>query len=188
MDEHPMTDDRSSTTTNPTEKRLSDRIGPRSVAKLLAVTLDTKHDGEDPDRAIAELLDTCLASVWRPEEGRHGAWSKLVKQLLRKNDPGGQRTIGGLLLDSQAPLATIKLIRDRAKTRAARESGEAEHAVMTMIYFAAIAHALVYHRVKITTYSRESLASSFEKLIGKTWIPADFVALFRRAATMCREK
>jgi hypothetical protein len=189
MDDRAMTDNRSNRQDHAAMKGLADRVEPRNVVRLLGITLDPERGDESKsDEMIAELLQARLAGTWLSGNAREGAWSRLVKQLLHKEGSDGRRSIGGLLLDPQAQLGTIRKIRDRAKAQAASESSEAEHAVMTMIYFAAIANALAYSRVKITTYSYESLESSFEKLARKAWIPVEFVELFRRAATACQEE
>lgn len=189
MDDHAIIDNRTNNQDSPAPKGLTDRVRPKSVARLLGITLDPKRSDEsDSDEMIAERLQARLAGVWLPDNDRERAWSKLVRQWLRKSSSSGQRTIGGVLLDPRAALCTIKEIRARAKARAASENSEAERAVMTMIYFAAIANAWVYRGAKITTYSYESLESSFEKLVRKAWMPADFVELFRRAVKVCQEE
>jgi hypothetical protein len=189
MDEHTMTDSRTNNQANRPAKPLVGDVKPQSVARLLGVTLNAERGEErDGDEGMAELLAARLAETWLAEDGKQGAWSKLRRQLLRKNGPDMPRPIGGLLLDSHAPLGTIRSIRDRAKARTARESSETERAAMTMIYFAAIANALVHRGAKITTYAVESLESSFEKLIRKSWMPVEFVGLFRQAAKVCREE
>jgi len=188
MDNQTMTNDGTDNRDNLVPNRLADGVRPQNVARLLGVTLDlTETDEPNSDPMMAELLRARLAGLWLPDRGRQGAWSKLVQQWLGRHNSDGQRTLGSILLDSRAQLSTIKEIRDRAKTQAARENSEPEQAVMTTIYFAAIANALAYRGAKITTYSYESLESSFEKLIRKVWMPADFVGLFRRAAGICRE-
>jgi hypothetical protein len=187
MDNDTTTDNRTNERNDAAKKTLADRMRPKSAARLLGITLGPEHaDGSNSDERMAELLQSRLAGTWLPDQAGEGAWSKLVRQLLHKNGSNGQRTIGGLLLDPQARLGTIKQIRDRAKAQAASEDAEAEHAVMTMIYFAAIANALAYRGAKITTYSYESLELSFEKLVRKAWIPAEFVTLFQRAAQVCQ--
>ena len=183
-----MTDSRTSNQVNQPPKLLARDVRPQSVARLLGIALDPKHaDQGRPDEGMAELLQARLAAPWLPDHARQRAWPKLVRQWLRKNGSDEQKAIGEILLDSRAQLSTIKEIRNRAKIQVARENSEPEQAVMTTLYFAAIANALVYRGAKITTYSYASLESSFEKLIRKVWMPADFVELFRRAATGCRD-
>jgi hypothetical protein len=189
MDEQMMTEHQANNQDNAVRKRLTDGVRPRSVARLLAVTLDPKCSDEgDSDETVAELLQARLAGAWLADSGKERAWSKLVRQVLRRSGSNGQRTLGGILLDPQAQLGTIKQIRDRAKARAASEDSEARQAVMTTIYFAAIANALAYRGARITTYSYGSLESSFEKLIRKSWMPAEFVELFRRARKACQKE
>lgn len=169
--------------------QFADPPEPRGVARLLGVTLEDKHSPEgNADERIGELLRIHLEGVWSLENGREPIWVKLLKPLLRKHGPGAPSTVGGLLLDPHTAVTTIKAIRNHAKKRAACEDSEAEHAVMTTIYFAATASALVFHGVKVTTYSHESLKTSFEKLISKAWMPANLIGLFQRAVDICQHK
>jgi hypothetical protein len=96
--------------------------------------------------------------------------------------------VADLLLDPHATLSVIKDIRRHAKEQAARTNDETEHAIMTTIYFAAIANRLAFHGQRITTYSYESLRSSFGKLRSKAWMPADLVGLFEKAEEACHNK
>lgn len=171
------------------QEQFADRLGPKSAARLLGVSLDDKDNEQVvSDEMIGELLQARLGGMWSPQNGREPLCSRLLRPILCKRGSDRQRTIGGLLLDSQTNVATIKAIRDHAKRRAASEHSEPEHAVMTTIYFAAIASALVFHEAKITTYSYETLKGSFEKLIRKAWMPANLVDLFRQTIEVCQQK
>lgn len=190
MDDPMTTDNQSTNPGGPPQGRLSDHLNPQGAARLLGISLDGANAGQrDPDETIGELLEAHLGRPWCVEdEARRRVWPRLVRQVLGRNGSPALRTVGELLLDRQAKLDTIRQIRDRAKAQAAREGSELEHAVMTTLYFAAIANALSYHRTKITTYSYASLESSFEKLIRKAWMPADLAELFRQAVKMCRQQ
>ncbi len=170
-------------------RRLIEQLRPHSAARLLGISLDDEDTGEcHREETIGELLEARLERVWQADEGHRRAGSRVMRQVLYRNGLPPPQTLGELLLDRQTKLGTIKQIRDRAKAQAARESSEAEHAVMTTIYFAAIAHGLLYRHMKITTCSYASLESSFEKLVRKAWMPADLAELFQRAAKLCRQQ
>ncbi len=188
--DNPVTTEVQSTSQNSLSYRwLARHLKPSSAARLLGISLDNKDVCEHhPNEAIGELLESHLDCVWYLDEGRQRIWPKLVRQVPRRNGSPAQATIGELLLDQQTKLSTIKQIRDRAKAQVVRASSEAEQAVMTTIYFAAIANGLVHRRMKITTCSYASLELSFEKLIRKAWMPAGLANLFRQAAELCRQQ
>jgi len=109
---------------------------------------------------------------------------RLQKDLL----PHGGKTLGEVLTDPKSDLAAIKKIREYAKTMAARKGAGTERAVAVAIYYAAIASALLFHNVKITTHSYELLDASFEKLIGKAWMSPELTQLFTKARKLCRKR
>lgn len=189
MDDPMTREDHSVSQGTSLHRRLVEQLRPHSVARLLGISLADEDTGTHRcDETIGGLLEAHLDHIWQADEGHRRAGPGLMRQMLCRNGLPAPQTLGELLLDRQTELGTIKQIRDRAKAQAARESSEAEHAVMTTIYFAAIANGLVYRHVKITTHSYASLESSFEKLIRKAWMPADLTQLFRRAAKLCRQQ
>jgi len=189
MDGPMTTKDQSANQPTAPHRRPIEQLRPHGAARLLGISLDDEDTGESHrDETMGELFEAHLDRVWQADEGLRRAGPGLMRQVLCRSGLPTPPTLGELLLDRQTKLGTIKQIRDRAKARAARESSEAEHAVMTTIYFAAIAHGLVHRRMKITTHSYASLGSSLEKLIRKPWMPADLIELFQRAARLCRQQ
>lgn len=189
MCDQDKTTNRGRSRSHPPQGQFTERLDPRNAARLLGMVLDDKHaGGDDSDEMMGELLQARLGATWNPETGKEPPWSRLLRPLARKRGPDSRPTVGGLLLNPRTTVATVKAIRDRAKKRTASADSEREHAASTTIYFAATASALVFHDVKTTTYSYESLGNSFERLIRKTWMPANLVDLFRRAMDICRRK
>jgi len=175
--------------THPPQEQSAARLEPQDAARLLAIALDdNRGEQADSDERIGELLQAHLRATWSPENGRDSVWTRLLRPWGRGRGADRQRTIGDLLLDPRTAVATLRAIRSHAKREAAAENGEPAHAVMTTIYFAATASALVFHRVKVTTYSYESLETSFEKLIDRAWMSASLVDLFRRAIEVCQRE
>jgi len=164
-------------------------LEPQKVARLVGIALSSERgEGTNTDAAIRELLQACLADTPWAEQSRERAWPRAIGRLLGPHRPEAKRSVAEILLDPHAALSTVKDVRRYAKEKAARTDDEAEHTVMTTIYFAAIANRLVFHGQRITTYSYESLRSSFGKLHGKSWLPADLAGLFEKAEKACRNK
>lgn len=162
---------------------------PEKVARLVGLTLEAEiSDKGDPDQQIAESLVSHLEAPWPKCDGGDGLWSALIARLLGTRERESQRSLKEHLLDGRTKLGVIKAIRRHAKETAAKESFEAEHAAITTVYFAAIAHALAFHGTKITTYSHESLRSSFTKLLAKSWMPKDLAELFNSAVQICDQQ
>jgi hypothetical protein len=58
---------------------------------------------------------------------------------------------------------------------------ESEHHTANVVYYAAIASALVFHEQRITSFSNKELKLSFTLLGKAKWIPSDLSRLFRKA-------
>ncbi len=164
-------------------------LDPEKVARLVGVGLD-QGQGErcDPEEAIKDRLEACLAETGWADDGRERGWPGVLGRLLGPRRPHAQQSVGEVLQDPQATLTAVKNIRRYAKQKAARIDDEVEHAVMTTMYFAAIASALVFHEQRITTYSYGSLRSSFDKLRRKPWMSTSLAELFDKAEQMCRDR
>jgi len=164
-------------------------LEPEKVARLVGLTLNDGHgERPDTDAAIRELLQDRLADALEIDHRKRKGLPQVIGRLLGPHRPEAHRSLRSVLLDPASTLTAIRNIRRYAKDRAARTDDEAEHTVMTTIYFAAIANRLAFHGQRITTYSYESLVSSLGKLRGKSWMSPELRELFGKAETVCREK
>jgi hypothetical protein len=93
-----------------------------------------------------------------------------------------RQTLRDLLLDSKTDLAVIKTLKDYGKKLVRRGGPEAKQAAATVIYYAAIASALVFHAHKITQHSCQTLLEQ------KPWVPPELKDLFRRAKAACHQR
>ena len=98
------------------------------------------------------------------------------------------RTIGELLLDCWTDLAVIKTLKDYAKELVHHGPTGSKQTVVTAIYYAAIANALVFHQHRITKYSYHRLEEAYTELEHKPWISSELKELFRKARTVCRQR
>lgn len=94
--------------------------------------------------------------------------------------------IGKLLQDPKTDVATIRMTKDYGRKLSANAKTEAEHHTANTIYYAAIAHALVRHDLKITKLSYEDLIESFCQLSKEDWIPKSLRDLFVEALEYCK--
>jgi hypothetical protein len=162
-------------------------VNGRKLADLLKVGPDSSGAPEDKEHERTDLLNDILNAVIsaaltdeRGSSGGSGAWKRSVEALA------GDR-IGKLLQDPQTDISLIRVIKDHGR-RVSSNPSQAEHQAGNTIYFAAIAHALVFHHVRITTLSYAELQKSFQSLTGQSWIPHWLIGLFDRAAGVCQAK
>lgn len=98
------------------------------------------------------------------------------------------RSLLQLFLSSETSISQLEVIKEASKRLTKKSVSEAELAVATTIYHAAIASCLVHHAKKITQHSYEKLDESFALLIDKRWMASELVELFSWARDICKKK
>ena len=93
-----------------------------------------------------------------------------------------------VLLSPQFSVEQLQVVKEASKRLTTMAVSEAERAVATTIYHAAIASCLVHHDEKITQHSYGKLDESFSLLIDKGWMVPELVTLFAQARSICRTK
>ena len=97
-------------------------------------------------------------------------------------------TLDTMLQDKHIGLGAIRKIRDYAKKMGKISNAKSNHDVALVVYYAAIAHGLIHHKQKITTFSYPELQNSYAQLIAQDWIPQNLTPLFMAALKYCKEK
>ena len=96
--------------------------------------------------------------------------------------------LGDILQDSQTKIAVIRRIKDFAKELGNSAKDKIERDVALAVYFAAIASALVFHEARISQYSYEQLAQSFEAFGEDNWITPSLATMYKGARKYCVKK
>ena len=96
--------------------------------------------------------------------------------------------IGDLLQDPTTDIATIVEIKEYTKASGTSADSEEKSEVFLAIYYAAIAHALLFHNQKITQHSYTDLEQFFRSFVQNDWILDELISLFSRAQEYCLEK
>jgi len=98
------------------------------------------------------------------------------------------RSLGEVLVSPRSDLALLQGIKECSKRLSDRLDSQAERALATTLYFAALASALVHHDRKITQNTYGKLEESFALLIGKKWMDQGLVELFSGARRICEAR
>lgn len=160
------------------------------LANLFSVAAeDENHMGDfHNEKAAAGLLRNRLAKSL-PKD------SFLLNSILMMADQPGSdiQSLAGkslleVLLNPKSDAIFLQSIKDYSKNLSCSSTSEAETAVATIIYYAALASLLIYHEKKITQYSYEALDESFALLMEKKWIAEELVELFSSARRICESK
>ena len=146
------------------------------------------QDAGDPSEKTARLLSDRLAGPLPMKTDVVEALPVLMGKLQRKLVPQEGKSVGELLLDKETKLDAIRMIKDYGKKLGKHRGSESEHAVGVVIYYAAIASALLFQNEKITSYSFKSLAESFEIMMQKPWLPSSMSRLYAKAKKLCRKQ
>ena len=135
-------------------------------------------DRSDPAQEKSELLCDLLAQPFSDGLRSCESLTSTLSHIPQLLDVLSDRTIKQLLSDPKTELSVIHKIKDFAKQLSSSSGNKVEHDVANVIYYAAIAHALIYHKERITSFSDKELRKSFLKLGKESWIIKSLVELF----------
>jgi len=159
------------------------------LARLWEVGEDTPADqgGPTEEQKKAELLRDRLAEPLPLDLTATRTLPEDLSFVLEQFRPLAGCSVGDLLFDPDTDPSVVWQIKDRYKERAESCSSELEREAATVIYYAAIANALLFHEEsllrndKITTFSHKELNEHFSRLLNIRWLTPDLVGLFKRA-------
>ena len=160
------------------------------LADLFAIAAkdhaSTEADGADEH--LAERLRNQLMNVIPGDSLLYQSASEILE-----NEPFSVTSLTGrslqeLLFSSESSVEQLQVIKEVGKRMTTTSTSEAERAVATTIYHAAIAGCLVNHNKKISQHSYDKLDESFVLLMGKKWMADELVELFSQARNICQRK
>ena len=165
-------------------------LNKKKLAHLLRLGSRAEDSGktDDPDVAKSQMLWEYLSHTLPPDGSRLALLPAMLAELCRATDLLDGEPIGSLLEDSGTDLAIIRGVKEYAKLLSRNASSESEHDAATAVYYAAIAHALVHHNVRITRLSHRRLHDAFALLIEAGWVSKRLKSLLREASDCCRKK
>ena len=158
------------------------------VVKLLNIGVEMCETSDDIQQQKADLLSDRLSDTlplyYSPEKKP----SSRLKRLGWTIAALAGEPIGKLLQDPKTDITIIRMMKDHGRKLSTSAKSEAEHHTANTIYYAAIAHGLVYHDLKTTKYSYKDLQESFCQLSKEKWIPKDLRNLFAKAYEFCESR
>ena len=128
------------------------------------------------------LADKC--PVARPH-GQSQSW--LLDHLEEQTILAVNGSVGQVLADAQAGLEILRDIKNCYKAWTSRTTDKREQRVYTVIYFAAVARALVSHGRRITRSPIGYLIHSFQVLAGEPWMASPLRELYLKAQQACEQ-
>lgn len=171
------------------DKELTWNLSPDQLADLLGITFDAPSD-EDNDAETdsgTQLIEAQLVGTLALDTAVLNNLPTVIAQLDRDIFGDGGETLGRVLADPGSDIEIIKKIKRYAKSAGSQKNSESERTVAGAIYYAAIANALLYHKVKIKTHSYRTLKEAFENLSVKPWMSKELAGLFTKALKAIEE-
>jgi hypothetical protein len=167
---------------------ITSRVSAGSLAALLAVAAErpTPDEADEGGETVEETLDRLLAGRLPLPPGAADELAAALGRTREKLLALAGRTVGDLLLDPQTDPAVLRFLKEYGRERASWGETDAECAAGTIVYCAAIAGGLTFHKQKITSFPYAGLAAELAKLLRKECVPAPFTQLFAEAVAVCR--
>ena len=160
----------------------------KKVVKLLNIGSDISSTPGETDQQKADLLSYRLSDTLPLYYSTNQKPASRLKRLGQTIAALSGEPIGKLLQDPKTDIAIIRMTKDYGRKLSASAKSEAEHHTANTVYYAAIAHGLVCHDLKITKYSYKDLQESFFQLSKEDWIPQSLRDLFTKAFEYCDSK
>jgi len=163
-------------------------LKPDKLGELLSICSENSQAKIGPDQEKAELLHDHLAETLPFEACKDGFVAENLSHLCQVPGLLTGESIRNLLNHSQTNISLIKKVKDYGKKLSKCATSESERDIANVIYYAAIANALVFHDLKISRFSYENLKNTFSTLIKSNWLTPDITQLFKTACNFCRQK
>jgi len=154
----------------------------------LCLNAEQQRPDESQEENRASILLDALGSKLPVNPALFESLPPILRALSEELKSVSGLPLGDLLQDSKTKIAVIRRTKDFAKELGNSAKDEVERDVALALYFAAIAAALVFHRVRISQHSYEQLARSFKALAQHDWITPGLAALYEKARKRCARK
>ena len=160
------------------------------MVRLFNIFADTSEAGKekDLDEIKAILLQDWFAQTLSSSPPPSGELSRNQSKLANTIWAHASEPIGERLKDPKTEISLIRKIKEYSKKLSRRAKSKVEHHAANTIYYAAIAHGLVFSDSRITSFSYKELRKSFSHLSNEAWIPKGLLELFMNASEYCGNK
>ena len=163
-------------------------LDPEKVVELLNIGKDAGSAPLDINQHKSELIREKLNETIPIYFSTEKIPTKKLQRLRHTIAILSGEPIGKLLDQPQTDIKLIRMIKNYGRKLSSCSESEAEHHISNTIYYAAIAHALIYHNLKITNYSYQNLKNSYDHLSKENWIPRNLIKLFQKASEYCQKR
>ena len=173
-----------------TDDPTTDGVTPERLTRLLKMAQANSINQTENSAAteISESLALLLAAPLPWEDALAQSLPGIIKQIYQELPPLTGKSLAELLQDPATDVAVIRHIKTFTKQKVKSAPSPVEGEAATVIYYAAIAHALVYYDKRVTGLSFDNLKESFAELARNDWLYASLIELFSKAIAVCAQK
>ena len=172
------------------EESTTQGVNPEQLRRLFDIGRDTKKSDEAKggNQQRTEMLCRSLSQPLPLDQSPIDLLPSSLGPLCHSISLFAGETISELLSNPSTDIPFIQSIKRWSKEWSTQTKSIEEKDVAVAIYYASIAHALVFHNRRITRFSYKELESAFSRLVNKEWITKDLSALLLMAGKVCKEK
>lgn len=163
-------------------------LRPEKLAQLWNIGSDTNQleKAVDKDNRKAELLRDRLAETLTVNPSQAESRQKDRGDMRSVIDSLADEPIDKLINNPNTGVALLRKVKDYGRKLSENAASEAEYQVANIIYYAAIASALVFHGRRITKFSYKNLEKYLRRFNKENWIPKVLLGLFKKASEYCK--
>lgn len=165
-------------------------LPPEKISNLLKICagFSNKDVDMETENNTTELLQDRLSETLLTGSLKDSPLSEELTHLCHISGIAAGESIRKLLSNPKTDIHLINKIKEHGKTLSQNSKTQAEHEAANVIYYAAIAHALIFHNSKITKFSYDELEESLAVFTRTDWISKDLSDLFFRAIKYCHDQ
>ncbi len=156
-------------------------LSPEQLVQLLAMGLDQKdkRTGNEASRTKCDILQDMLMGELPLDPAVPESLPAVLKGPCEELSAVAGQTMSQLLLNPQTDLAAIRTLKDYGKALSRRGAQEPEHAAAIVVYYAAIASALVFCGQRITRHSYGTPHEAYARLGKEPWVSSELRGLLQ---------
>lgn len=152
----------------------------------ICASKDATEDNMTENQQRDELLQDRLSESLLTGSLKNSPLRKELTDICRMSGILAGESIRELLNDPNSDIDLVRKIKEHGKRLSQAAADDLEQDTANVIYYAAIAHALIFHDTKITNFSYADLQQSFSSLRNIEWVSSDLTDIFLRAGKYCQ--
>jgi hypothetical protein len=165
-------------------------LSPGKISNLLKVCTESCSNEVDIENKQnkSELLQDRLSETLLTGSSKNSPVSKELTHLCNISGIAAGEPIRNLLINPGTDIELIKKIKEYGKNLSQDAKTDVALDTANAIYYAAIAHALIYQDLKITKFSYKELEKALSFFTQTDWVSTELLNLFNIAAQYCQAK